>query len=115
MFDVEYLRDPATFKPIIRLRSMMGADVTPDDILVTALYVIRDLAKIGESVMKEYGCNECHEKVYAKLRTLTLEQLRELVWHSDEAQAVLQEKIAESGMQALEKKWDDAMSVVKVG
>lgn len=60
-------------------------------------------------------CEECRDKIYTELRTLTLEQLRELVWHSVEAQEVLSEKIKESGMQEHERKWDAAMSVVKVG
>ena len=114
--EVEVLPDPSTFKPIVRFRGQTSFDTNPEDILSTALCLIHDLVRIGE-MMKPHTpeCNECHEQIYAKLRTLTLEQLRELVWHSVEAQEVLTEKL-ESGTQTEhEQKWDAAMSVVKVG
>lgn len=113
--EVETIPDPFTLKPIVHFRGQTSLDITPDDILATALCLINDLITLGEMIKHHpVECGECHEQIYAKLRSLTVEQLRELVWHSDEAQEVLTEKI-KSGMHEYKQKWDDAMSVVKVG
>ena len=114
--DIEVVSNPVTFRPMVRFRGETALEVGPEDILATAVYLIHDLVRIGE-MMKPHApeCNECRDQIYDKLRALTLEELRELVWHSDEAQQVLTEKL-ESGMQTEhEQKWDAAMSVVKVG
>lgn len=102
--------------PVIQFRGEVSSDFSPDNILAIALELINDLITLGEMTMIQHpvDCDTCRDQIYTKLRSLTLEQLRELVWHSDEAQEVLTEKL-KSGMQEYEQKWDDAMSVVKVG
>lgn len=114
--EVEVLPTFINEDPVIQFRGECSSNLSPDNILIITLELINDLVTLGEMTMKHHPieCGECHEQVYAKLRSLTLEQLRELVWHSDEAQEVLTEKL-KSGMQEYEQKWDDAMKVVKVG
>lgn len=116
---VEVVSESFTFRPILRFEGETPLPMSPHAALETALALIKDFMLLGEYTlnMHDNQCEECFKQIYEKLRTMTVEQLRDLVWQSDAAQEVLTEKLKEqSGMPSEhEQKWDAAMSVVKVG
>jgi hypothetical protein len=109
--DVEVVMEPMCFTHRLKFRGETSIPMTADDIVCMAVMLIRDAVALGDYMKPT---NDCSQDEYAKLRSLTIEQLRDLIWHSDQAQVVLTEKLKEeSGIQDdLSKKWDDAMSVV---
>ena len=112
--DVEVVMEPMSFTHVLRFRGETSVPMTADDVLAMAVMLIRDAVALGDYMKPN---NDSSQDEYTKLRSLTIEQLRDLIWHSDEAQAVLIEKLKEESVMPddLSKKWDDAMSVVKVG
>lgn len=110
--DVEVVLEPVCFTHVLRFRGETSLPMTADDILAMAVMLIRDAVALGDYMKPN---NDSSQDEYAKLRSLTIEQLRDLIWHSDAAQVVLTEKLKSGMSDDFSKKWDDAMSVVKVG